>query len=137
MPASAKEDEIERLWRAFRRDLSTTILLFGGFTDDRKAADRLTKNWARLCELDLDIAALIHHGVEQVSCITGRIGEPNSPSEHHLRGLQELVGMATIARDANPDAEVETLGELVALGEKEIQRQVEGDTLPGKGTRND
>jgi hypothetical protein len=36
--------------------------------------------------------------------------------------------MVTLAREANPDAEVETLGELLGLGEEEVRRQVDDDT---------
>jgi hypothetical protein len=43
-------------------------------------------------------------------------------------GLYEALGMATLAREANPGAEVGTLGELVSLGEEEVRRQVDDDT---------
>ena len=46
-----------------------------------------------------------------------------------MRQLAELVGTATIAREANPCTEAETLGELPGFsGEEEICRQVDEDT---------
>ena len=51
------------------------------------------------------------------------------------RGVLEVhsSGMVELAREANPDAEVETLGELLSLGEEEIRRQVDEDTQGPEG----
>jgi hypothetical protein len=54
----------------------------------------------------------------------GRHGRPNSPADEHQRGLRELANMATFARESYPDAKVETLGDLIELGEKAIQEEV-------------
>ena len=69
-----------------------------------------------------------YHGVEQVGVLMARVDMLNSPSDHQLRQLAELSGLARIAREANPGAQVKTLGELVELGEQEIRRQVDEDT---------
>lgn len=123
-------EQTERLWRAFRRDLSGAILEWTGFEDGvaGKAIDRLAKTWERLCETNIDVAARILHGVEQIDLMMARNGKPNSPMDHRLRQMQEVVGVATIARDANPDAETETLGDLMRLGDEEIRRQVDEET---------
>jgi hypothetical protein len=128
-------EEAERLWRAFRRDLSASILELAGFRDGN-ALSRLQNTWERICDADLNIAAALYHGVSEVSGMMGRYGEPNSPADHHLRQLQELTGLVTIAREANPSIRVETVGELLSLGEEEIRRQVDDDTSETPMTRD-
>ena len=122
-----RDEEIGRLWSAFRRNLTGAILEFMG-AQDGKASERLDKAWARLCEMDLDVAANIYHGVEQVYMLMARHDQPYSPADHHMRQLGELAELVRIGREANPDAEVRTVGELMDLGEKEIQRQVDDET---------
>ena len=124
-------DEVDRLWRAVKRDLSSAIMEFAGFQDG-KALDRLAKNWDKLCELDLDVAGRLYHGVEQVHMRMARNDKPNSPADHQLRQMSELVGMATIAREKHPDADVKALGELLSLGEKSIQEEIDAETGDAK-----
>ena len=52
-------------------------------------------------------------------------GKANSPADHHLRRLDEITGMAEIARAGHPHADVQTLGELIALGEKAVKDEIE------------
>jgi hypothetical protein len=82
--SDSADEEVERLWRAFRRDLTPAILESAG-VQEGNAIKRLTRTWERLCEVDLEVAAGIHRAVEQVSLITGRLGELNSPADHNLR----------------------------------------------------
>lgn len=120
--------EVDRLWRALRRDLSASILELAGAKDSHAALGRLQKTWERLCDTDLNAAAAIYHGVSEISALMARWGEPNSPADHHLRQFEELTGIVAIAAAANPGVKVETVGELLALGEAEIRRQVDDDT---------
>ena len=118
-------DEVDHLWRAVRRDLGSAILCCAGYRDGQAPINRLTGNWDRLCDLDIDAAASIYHGIEQIYIAMARMNEPNSPSEHRLRQLQELAGMAAIGRDQHPEAEVTTLGGLVSLGDEAIRKELD------------
>ena len=70
----------------------------------------------------------LYHGVSEISALMARWGQPDSPADHHLRQFEELTGIVAIAAAANPGVKVETVGELLALGEAEIRRQVDDDT---------
>ena len=126
-------DAVERLWRTLKRDLLASVEEFAGFREAVKGDDthvlprtaRFERNWTRLCELDIDVAERIYHGLEEVSSLAGRLGMPNSPSEHSLRLAQEITGLAQLGRSANPDVDVRTLGELVELGEAALRREVD------------
>lgn len=121
-------EDIERLWRALRRDLGNAVLEMAGFLDSTTAINRFEKNWAKLCDLDLDVAAKLYHGIEEVSMTAARLGKSNSPAQHALRQMDEVPGMAEIARAKNPDVVVSTLGELIKLGEVSIRREIDADT---------
>ncbi len=56
-----------------------------------------------------------------------RLGEPDSPVDHRRRQFEEMLGVMEIGREANPEVEVETTGDLFRLGQEEIQRQIEDD----------
>jgi hypothetical protein len=64
----------------------------------------------------------------------GRHGEPNSPADHlaELRAAheREVLGVMEIGRRANLDLDAEglTFREASALGEQEIQRQINEET---------
>lgn len=120
-------EELNRLWRAIKRDLSSSILEFAGFKDGN-AFDRLMKNWDKFCDLNLDAAASIHHGIEQIEMAMARHGRPNSPSDHRLRQMSELVGLADIAREKYPDAPAETVRDLVGLAETAIADEIDKET---------
>lgn len=126
--AQPRGDELERLWRALRRDLANAVLEMSGFREGTVAVDRFEKNWVKLCDLDLDIAANLYHGIDQIHMLAGRLGKPNSPADHALRKLKEIVGLAGIGREQNPNAEVRTVGELVALGEQAVRDEVDSET---------
>lgn len=122
------DDATDRLWRAIRRDLGSTILFMGGFTKDEAPMRRLERNWAKLCDHDLDVAGHLYHGVSEVSLMMARHDQPNSPAEHYGRQIDELLGLATIARERHPDANVKTLGELIDLGEESIRAEIDAET---------
>lgn len=130
--------ETDRLWRAIKRDLFPVIEAYAGFrypndTDEKvterltKRATRLQQNWEALCRVDLDVATGILHGIEQATWNFPRHGEPYSPGDQANREMDELVGLVTKGREANPETKVETVGELVDLGEQAIRREVEED----------
>lgn len=124
-------DQVDRLWTAVRRDMSPVILSSAGVisTDaSDQAWKRFSRNWAKLCELDLSVATSLYHGVEQMHMAMARRNQPFSPSAQQIANMRELVGLATIARQANPDAETETLGELLALGEQAITADIDRQT---------
>lgn len=52
---------------------------------------------------------------------------PNGPAARNDQRLQELDGVVKMGREANPDAEVSTLGDLLDLGGQEIARQIDDD----------
>ena len=124
--------ETERLWQQIRRDLNSAILFMSGASaaDDPSPVARLDKNWLKLCEHDLDFAAAIHHGLEQIEGIMARRGKPTSPSDHRLRSLAEVAGLAEIARERYPDAGDLTVGELVRLAQDAIAAEIDDETDP-------
>jgi hypothetical protein len=124
---SDRQEKTDQLWRAFRRDLSASILELAGARRGN-ALGRLHKTWERLCDTNLDAATAIYHGIKEIEDLTARYGEPNSPADHRLRQMGELTGMIAIAAASNPGIKAWTVGELLALGEEEIRRQVDDDT---------
>lgn len=134
--ASERDLEVYRLWRLLKRDLGGAILYFTGADDkaDVRAYRRFRKNWIRLCAFDLDVAASIVHGITELSMMMGR----NGPGDRLDQRLQEIVQVAQMGRDANPDAEVRTVGDLVALGEKAIADEIDADLdEDGSGSQSD
>ncbi|MDP9335234.1 MAG: hypothetical protein M3Q30_18280 [Actinomycetota bacterium] len=119
--------EVERLWRAIKRDVLFVVELSAGFQklDDaaNKRAQRLSRNWRHLCELDMDIAAAFAHGFREMSMIASTDGV----WERTHQKMNEVIELARIGREANPDAEVQTLGELVELAEEAIRREINDD----------
>jgi hypothetical protein len=52
--------QVERLLRSFRRDLSSLLLESSGLRERTGVPrQRLLQTWDRLCESDLDVAAVI------------------------------------------------------------------------------
>lgn len=49
-------EETERLWRAFKRDLSASIIELAGYRDGNHL-ERLGRTWERLCETNIDVAS--------------------------------------------------------------------------------
>lgn len=120
--------EVNRLWRAVKRDFFVAVERVGGLntTDPRHTRlKRLQRNWEALCELDVDIAASLYHGLNELAMSFARHGQVNSPMDRHSQQLDELVGIIKIGREANPDAVVTTAGELYKLGEEAIRREIE------------
>jgi hypothetical protein len=120
-------EELGDLWQRCGRDLSSAIHEAAGFCDSTEALDRLTENWKQLAELDLDVAAMLYHGIEQVQIVMARRGGDPSPSDRAEHHLKEVLGMATIAREKYPDAQVDTLEELLDLGDKAIQDEIDNE----------
>lgn len=120
-------EDVDRLWRALRRDLGTAILEGAGVRDGQTLV-RILSTWERLCEVDLDVAAGIYHGMQQITMAMARHGQVNSPSAHHLGQLSEQVGLAEIGRAKHPEAGAETVGDLIALGEVAIRSEIDAET---------
>ncbi|MGH3484750.1 MAG: hypothetical protein ACRDPQ_16145 [Nocardioidaceae bacterium] len=120
MNDDAHWDEVERLWRLCRRDLGAAIKEMAGYQDGR-AWDRLVKNWKALCDLDLDVAAALYHGIEQVQMAMSK----NGVTEHRHAQMRGTLGVLEIGRQANPDAETQTVGELYDLGKRAISDDID------------
>lgn len=120
-------EEVGRLWQLCGRDLSSAIHEAAGFCESTDALGRLTENWKQLAELDLDIAAMLYHGIDQVRIMMARDGEDVSPSDRAEHHVKEVLGMVAIAREKYPDAQVETLDELLDLGDKAIQDEIDNE----------
>lgn len=119
--------EVDRLWRAIKRDALVSVEHFAGLDvdSDGKRWKRLLRNWDALCAHDIDMASRLAHGWSELDRSLSKHGDPAGPSAHNLRQLTEILGVAEIGRVANPDAEVETLGELHRMGLDAIRRDVE------------
>lgn len=125
----ADREELYRLWRAVRRDLGTAILGFAGIGEfNDRAWKRLCRNWQRLCAADLDTASSIYHGLHEVSAMMALYDKADSPADHQVRELNEIADVVSAGREASPDAEVATAGELYALGEQALRDEVGPDT---------
>jgi hypothetical protein len=132
------EDEAMRLWKAVKRDLLSAVESFGalsypGQTEEqiqegfRRRNTRLMKNWAALEALAPEFQELLYHGWEQVETMLGRPQDEAGPMWRGVRELEEMAGVLEIGREANPDAKVETVGDLYTLGEQAIRDEIEED----------
>jgi hypothetical protein len=120
-------EEVERLQEAFKRDL-TAWVLEAATGQVGEAAKRLFITMKRLCEADVGFALGVDQLVERANA-TGRLeADPGSLEDDIRRRIFEMIGLARIAYEANPDAGAATLGEVLSLGEAEIRRQVDEDT---------
>lgn len=117
--------ELDRLWRAVKRDVFFQAeLSFRGLDDAAQArCHRMYRNWQKLCDLDLDVADRLAHGLEDVAGVlsSGRV------LEHRWPGLRERSGMERIAREVDPDIEERHRAELVALAEDAIRREIDDE----------
>jgi hypothetical protein len=120
----------EQLWRAVKRDVLRMVEDCSGLfvsvhdgtpRDGGKAGKRLERNWMALCRKNPDVAAQLYHGFEQLQLLLSE----SPASERYQQQLGELLGVVKIGREANPDVQVETLGELVDLGEEAIRGEVD------------
>jgi len=125
-------DEIDRLWKAISRDFFVSLMLLAGLGDikDETRLHRLLRNWDALCEKDIDIAASIAHGCELMSDGFSKLQDPSGPAARNEQRFNELFGVISIGRKANPDAEVKTVGELYKLGEAAIRSELDEDLEP-------
>ena len=72
MNDSPNREELERLWRAVKRDLLFEIEAFAGLhglTEGENRGRRLRRNWKRLCTLDDAVGANLASGFEEVSML--------------------------------------------------------------------
>jgi hypothetical protein len=72
MNDSPNREELERLWRAVKRDLLFEIEAFAGLhglTEGENRGRRLRRNWKRLCELDGAVGANLAGGFQEVSMV--------------------------------------------------------------------
>jgi hypothetical protein len=122
------DQEVERLWRAVKRDTFRAVEWIASVPGDPKAIERLQRNWTKLCELDLEVATALWHGIDQIGVSMARRGEQASPAAQRQRNLAEIVGLSEAGRAAKPDAEVSTVGELMKLGEDAIQAEIDRET---------
>lgn len=84
-------DEVDRLWRAVRRDLGPVILSFAGVGERNDPAwKRLCGNWERLCAADLDAATRIYHGVHEISVMMARYDKADSPAGRQMRQFGQM-----------------------------------------------
>ena len=126
-PQEVHRREVERLWRAVRRDYFSSLEIVAGiaaFEPDRLR--RFERNWEKLCHLDINTAACLTHGFAEMNeMIQQKADGPNGPDERLSQWMSEMKGVAEIGRAANPDADVHTLGEIIELGEAAIEAEVE------------
>jgi hypothetical protein len=72
MNDSPNREELEKLWRAVKRDLLFEIEAFAGLhalTEGENRGRRLRRNWRRLCELDGGVGANLASGFQEVSMV--------------------------------------------------------------------
>ena len=72
MNDSPNREELERLWRAVKRDLLFEIEAFAGLhgmIEGENRGRRLRRNWRRLCELDGRVGANLASGFQEVSMV--------------------------------------------------------------------
>ena len=79
----------------------------------------------KLVDLDVAAAAHLHHGFEQIDMMMVQDGRVTN---HHHGEWREILGLAEIARQRHPDANVETVGDLIALGEESIRDEIDTET---------
>jgi hypothetical protein len=127
------QDQADRLLRAFLRDVSSYLR---GHLDPAEAEEshkgrysRMHRSWERLSEASPDVAGFVAHTLASIgSEFAWGSATGERWAEISGRYADEFLGVAAVGRAANPDAEVRNLGELHALGEAEIQRQIDEDT---------
>jgi hypothetical protein len=59
------------------------------------------------------------------------LGDPGGPADHGPRRLSAVAELAKMGREANPDTDAQTLGELVELGEQAIRDDIDQDLEGG------
>ena len=72
MNDSPNREELERLWRAVKRDLLFEIEAFAGLhglTEGENRGRRLRRNWKRLCDLDGRVGANLASGFQEVAMV--------------------------------------------------------------------
>jgi hypothetical protein len=92
-------DELERLWRAVRRDVFFEIEAAAGFhplgESQLKRSRRLNRNWRRFAELDIDLASRLAHGLREVALLFSQVEvRGTTPMERHLLGLDTAISLA-------------------------------------------
>jgi hypothetical protein len=92
-------DELERLWRAIRRDVFFEVEVAAGFHPlgdaQMRRSRRLNRNWRKFCELDIDLASRLAHGLREVAMSFSEAGvNGTSPMERHLMGLDTDISLA-------------------------------------------
>lgn len=63
-----------------------------------------------LCALDADAAAGLWQGLNEIARSFARFNDPAGPAARHKTALTELFEVASLGREANPDAELHQLG---------------------------
>lgn len=119
--------EVERLWRSVKRDLLAIVELRdvdepgGDLEHHNRRLGRMLRNWRSLCDLDIGVASFLQHELQEAARMLG-----NEDVTRYQHGkLDELIGVAEMGRRANPGAEVGTVGDLLDLGQEEIERQTD------------
>ena len=122
------ERTADQLWRAAKRDVLRSIEHFSGLFDDDDAMEqerfrRLLHNWQRLAQGHPMIAASLAHGFREIamSFWTDEVDQAWTSAQN------EVLALATIGRNANPDLPARNLNELVARAEDAIHREIDED----------
>ena len=92
-------DELERIWRAIRRDVFFEVEVAAGFHPlgdaQVRRSRRLNRNWRRFCELDIDLASRLAHGLREVaSSFSDTDMNGTTPMERHVMGLDTEITLA-------------------------------------------
>jgi hypothetical protein len=104
-------EKLERLWRAVRRDFMFSVEIGAGLHPDvdGKRHRRLWNNWRKLCELDIEIAGRLAQGftdlAQSLAYMKLEDSLYGSPMDKYHEGLDQMLGVASLGRDANPDTE--------------------------------
>ena len=124
MTNSERRSEVDRLWTAVKRDYFAAVETFAGIRGDQddRRWNRLRANWRALCSLDTDRAALLAHGLHEVTMLFE--ADARGPADGHLEQLDEVHD---VVRALSPEAEVETFRTMYSLGEEALQRRIDED----------
>ena len=127
MTNSERRSEVDKLWTAVKRDYFVAVETFAGIRGDQgdRRWNRLLANWRALCSLDSDRAALLAHGLREVSMLFD--ADVRGPADGHLEQIDEVHD---VVRALHPDADAETFGTMYSLGEEALQRRIDED--PGR-----
>jgi hypothetical protein len=129
--------EADRLWRAVKRDALFIVEGCSGAirrpgqtseqaTDELNARSRrFDRNWRALCDVNLNLATVLVHGFEELYLQVNR-ADPRT-AECRDQMWSDAIAEVEFARAANPDAEVETIGELLALGDQALRNVVDDE----------